>query len=443
MTDETGDRRPLTPTELRDHRWWVERFGVDDPRRSPVQDVDPKNLASTGWGVVFAPDASPEVREALRPLLDHRWGQAGPYFKEYTYSPGMTKQDFLAQQKAPPGPADPRHVPYYLLIVGDPRTIPFRFQYEMDVQYGVGRICFESAEEYANYARSVVRAETEPPARPRKLTFFATAHDGDRATDRTSHDLVLPLAESLAAEDLAWDIRLVAGPQATKAGLGSLLGGAETPALLFTATHGMSFPPDHPRLFSDLGALLCQEWPGPESWREPIPPDFWFSAADVQEDADLQGLVAFHFASYGGGTPAVESMDDDSLGTPKQLAPYPFIARLPQRLLSHPRGGALAVVSLIGQGSQSSINWTESSQIQIFESFFQRLLQGHPVGSAMEYFNQRYAELSVDLSSLWVDRESGLAVSPSRFSRIWRAMHDMRSYVVLGDPAVRLACREG
>jgi hypothetical protein len=435
MKDEPVAPSPLTPTELRDHRWWVERFAVDDPRRGPVHDVDPRDLASTGWGVVFAPDIGPEVRDALNPLLEHRQAQAGPFFKMFDYEPGMTKQDFLVAQKAPPGPADPRHVPYYLLIVGDPRTIPFRFQYEMDVQYGVGRLHFERAEDYANYAHSVVRAETGPPVRPKRLTFFATTHDDDHSTERTTRDLVFPLTEAFKEARPDWDVRLVSGTEATKASLSRLLGGLETPALLFTATHGLAFPPDDPRLLADQGALVCQE--------DVVLREMSFSAADVAEDADLRGLVAFHFASFGGGTLEHDSFNEGALSLPRRLAPYPFVARLPQRLLSHPRGGALAVVSLIERGWTLSFNWSEPGQIQLFERTLHRFLEGHPVASAMEYFNQRYAELSVELSSLWEDRDSALEVSRARFSRIWRATHDMRSYIVLGDPAVRLTYRDG
>jgi hypothetical protein len=416
--------------------------------------VDVKSLAESGWAVIFAEDADPAVEQALQPLLALREQQAGPRFHRYTYQAGISTDRFLADRGAGPGPADPDRVPYYLLIVGSPETVPYRFQSQLDVMYAVGRIDFATAADYAAYAKSVVAAESGQAQRPRQATFFGVTHpSGDPATRQSLEFLIDPLVQTLGATG-GWTVEAVRNQEASKDALRRRLGGDQTPALLFTASHGLRVSPDNERQLSQLeyqGALVCADWPGPGT--KFTDEAFLFAGRDLVQapDADLRGMIALFFACFGAGTPQEDLFSrlkriqlGQEPGPALQLAPQPFVADLPRRMLSAPAGGALAVVGHVERCWPSSFVWkakrdgTVPPQTAAFESTLKQLMAGYPVGAAVEFLNQKYAALAAMLHVFLEDIQFGATYDRAEFTNVWMAANDAQWYTIIGDPAVRL-----
>ena len=423
--------------------------------------VDPTRLDQTGWGVIFAardPQAQ-ALYDALAVLLEHRREQAGDLYREYFggggsaqrqlgYLEGESKIDFLRERGAnTEGVVFPQQMPYYLLIVGSPELIPFAFQYQLDVQYAVGRIHFDALEEYSYYAQSVVAAENGTLALPRRAVFFSVTHDGDdRATELSNSELVQPLHAALGEKVDDWALELIKEDAAHKDALHALVNGAEAPGLLFTASHGLGFDADDPLQERHQGALLCSNW---ETFT-PTQPKSYFSADDVSEDARLHGLIAFNFACFGAGTPVKDEFDHvPGLQNKPQLARRPFVSRLPQKLLAHPKGGALAVVGHVNRAWSTSFTYRSAPQLNVFDEAFRKLFFQFPVGNAIESFNERYASSAASLTNALAPVRDLIKAGsdvPAHLIQnaggLWTAQNDARNYIILGDPAVRLMLQQ-
>jgi hypothetical protein len=435
----------LDEKEIAELKAWF--FKKDRPHLG-LKEGDPNDLAQAGWGVIFPADADPSLRAALRELLD--WRQEGAtrqyagYYHEFSgdqgYQAGESKLDWLARHGLGPGPVEPDKVPYYLLIVGDPQAIPYRFQTQLDIQYATGRLHFDRLEDYTAYAHSVVTAEKSALARRRAITFFGVSNPDDPATRLSAAELMHPLAQDTAQDHPSFLVQSIPPDEARKNRLASLMGGEETPALLFTASHGMSFPIGHPLQYRRQGALLTQDWPGPKAFQGAIPEDFYFSADDLPDDAHVYGMLAFLFACYGAGTPQFDEFAQAAFKDQRAaLAPQAFLAGLPKRLLAHPRGSALAVIGHVDRAWGYSFYWSKARrQLAVFESALSLLLRGYPVGAALDPFNIRYAELSTELTQFLEDIQFGRRFEPRELAGMWTANNDARNYIIAGDPAVRL-----
>ena len=425
---------------------WLKRASqsLSQPHLGLPMDVEPSDLRQAGWGVVFHTDEDAAVREALAPLIEHRRGQVGDEArtKVLEYKAGERREKWLARHGIGLGSVRPEKVPYYLLLVGSPEAIPFLFRHQLSVEYGVGSLHFDTAEEYSRYVASVIayeKADSIPTAR--EALFFGVRHNFDPATQMSADRLIKPLSaadSSGAATKHRFQSRTIVGAEATKAALTAAFApppGAKPPSFLFTASHGMGFPLGHAEQRSMQGALLCQDWPGFGQ----VTPDHYFAAADLPATARVHGMIGFHFACYGAGTPSHDRFMHEAGSPPEAIATQPFIAALPKALLAHPAGGALACIGHVERAWGCSIVTQKAgSQLLPFENAIGRILTGEPIGLAMKDFYERYASLSVSLSSLLEEISFGASVPEADLAGTWIARNDAEGYLILGDPAVRL-----
>ncbi len=461
----------VQPSEAAD---WVQRERVDpsvlsllrhvhrvssQPHLGLPAGVDPRDVAQAGWAVVFHAAESRAVKDALKPLIEHRQARIGEAkTRILEYRPGEEWRQWLSRHGVAAGRVQPAKVPYYLLLVGSPARIPYDFQQLLGVEYAVGRLGFETAGEVRRYAQSVVDHETRGQAMQDKTAvFFSPRHDFDPATRWSADELVKPLMDGLpaageeplpsrrparpgVAEARGFLTRGLWGEDATRASLKEVFHppGGRPPALVFAAAHGLGWPADHSRQLASQGALLCQDWPAVGR----IDPDLHcFGGDDLGDDARVHGTVVFLHAAYSAGTPERSDVptpersdvSSESAEPPPRIAREPFVASLPRRLLAHPQGGAAAVIGLVGRA------WAfpSSSGLQApFRDALDGLLAGWPVGHAVRELKKRYAARSTQLEALRQKMAMGARLDDAEVAALWSERNDTRGIVVTGDPAV-------
>jgi hypothetical protein len=301
--------------------------------------------------------------------------------------------------------------------------------------------------------QNIVDYETgkKPLENGKEVLFFATRHPLDGATRLSADQLVLPLADGYRDGDATtkgtparhgFRNRRIWGKEATKTNLISALRALDSkpPAIFFSATHGMGgWAPGEPAQSLGQGALLCQNWPGLGE----IQPEHYFAAADLPADARVAGMIAFLFACYSVGTPQYDRYFHQKSTPPPEIAKAPFFAHLPQKLLTHANGGALACVGHVERAWGCSITPTGAGpQLLPFQNTLGGLMEGVPLGHAIQDFNQRFATLSADLSSLLENIGFGRQVPDRDLAELWLERNDAEGFAVFGDPAVRLRVQE-
>jgi hypothetical protein len=401
------------------------------------------DLKKVRWGVIWYPQddkvtqAEKLHRQSVQKLIDVRQAQMGYHIPPLKYEAGWTAYQFLYENGGvTPGNMDTGSVPYYLLIVASPQRIPWDFQQQLDGEYAVGRLWFDDPQDCEKYIQSLLDYETNAPAKAKEVLVMGTRHAGDKNTQSTAQDLVTPLYEWLEAdeEERGYQASLLLGDLDEQEALryklvDRLMGKVQpSPALLFTASHGLAEP-----ALNDLcGALVMPDWPGQP---HEIKLSHCLAGDESLKGLGLAGMVAFCFACYSAGVPRFQDWVHPSSGAVQELAPVPYVSRLPQKLLANGLLGFIGHVSK-GWGFSYLGSLHARQQIGTFKAVLGELMDGMPAGHALDSLNLR----SVLLSGVYSDMLEHPENYPNQAEIVytWMARNDCRGHVLLGDPFVKV-----
>jgi hypothetical protein len=442
MWDWCGARAGLTvnPTQAQDcARPAPELPKPQEPHlgAADLDGFDYNDLSLTGWAVLFGSSVSQDIRDQLKPLLALRAKQVGDknpalfqiFDKDHCpYTPGQSADNWLGQMKLSSNTQvkPEKGVPFYLMIVASPEEIPFEFQYQMDIYWGVGRLWLENTADYGTYAQAVIDSEVNGLSGiQRALRIFAPRFEGDDATNMVCDQLVKPLVDAGVGSRQSFRIDVTSGTEATKDALLALYGlQKDRPAICFAASHGMLCQPNGKLQAGTMGALLTQDYK-----KGDVPKEANYLAARHLDPSqiDLRGTVHILCACYGAGWPAVSSYYGET------VADKPAVAALPQRILA--RGG-LAVLGHIDRAwSYSYVGGDGIDRTAEYQSILSRLTKGFRAGYVTDSFNIRWNVLAGYISQ---QQKANLIQSTEQLQNLWIEHDDARGYILHGDPAVQL-----
>ena len=410
----------------------------DEIERTRAIDLNDPKVA--GWTfLVHANDPNREaIIERLEPLARLR-GMLDPS-SPMTFDGREPEEwfDWLLDNYMSVRPGD---APHYVLLVGGPEQIPFRFQSLLACFAAVGRLQFDSLDDLTAYVVKVIRLEgAHGPVVSRDCVLFAPDGGLNDATHFSHKYMAEPLCGLFG--ELGFRAEKLLAAQATKQRLVESFE-RMVPALVYTASHGIAAPSSPLAIQKKVnGGICCQHASGEElsTWL--------FTADDVPQDGTfLEGSIFFQFACYGYGTPAESDfnhwMSRDTFNSSED-----FVSALPKRLLSHPRGP----IGFIGHVDAAWLHgfadpddpyildaWQE--RMSPFRYSINSLLTAAPVGRALWEMNRRYNLCNALLTNTY-DR---LQRRRLRFDDVRQSLiqtfitrSDAQNFMLFGDPGTYL-----
>jgi len=443
---------------------------VPSPERAPrgkdsleldAPDRDPNDLAAQRWGVIAVQgEDGDRPLAAIRALIEHRRAQQGPEPVIFRVPPDMDTTTALRwKNEVLRGESLSEDIrPRYLLILGDLDRVSVELQHVLAHGSYVGRLHCPTLAGYRAYAEKVVARERDEVAGAPRALYY-TVQDGTGAVVTGHQQLVAPCIRMTRewSETGRLDLDALHEIPFSDWGPDDMLteAGVAQPSVMLSLSHGLGAPrqgwrsPEQQRALQ--GALSMGD-AGP------------LTADTVRESPFLPGGVWLPVACFAAGTPKASAFHSwlallaerggdlrraqEVLRSLPGEGERPFLAALPQALLANPLG-PLAVIGHI------DLAWTfgfveattlRSRASRIF-STLRALLAGSRVGVALDALMHVYRETNNDLLARYQLQRDAHArgqpdpVASRTFGNLWIQRNDLRGYVLLGDPATRLAVR--
>ncbi len=449
------------PTEVSE--WlWSEAAGGND-------------LAQQRWGLVApAGPAGSRLLDAITPLRRWREDEQDAAAPVHRLTAPMDAADAMRWKRCyvrRDHDLD-RELPRYWLILGDLDQISASVQRALASDGFCGRLAFDSVDGYRAYADKVLRWERRaadsaelgsPESRPLASSADAllhTVHDGTAASVSGYRALMAPGLEILRQRWQRGHVR--ARALCALGDIGSARGtvreflqiaAEDWPRVVLSHAHGEGAPRAGWR-----STALQRRYQGAVSFGGGAR----LSGREVADGRFLPGGVWILLACFGAGTPTesgyrawleelyrVGHVGREFAAVFDTLArEQPFIAALPKAALANPDGP-------LGFIGHIDLAWTYSfmdlglgaphERPGRFMNVMQSLLAGDRLGVAYRALFRALGEVNTELSTLMERARRGRVWSRrerAQRAHLWMSRQDLAGYVLLGDPAARLALGE-
>jgi hypothetical protein len=437
----------------------------DDSNGLERVDVDANDLPAQRWAVI-APEGREGSRmlEAISPLIRLREEEQGhaPAIVWRVPSGMDAKQvvDWKDKVLRAEGLEDDDR-PFYLLLLGDLHQVSAEFQHSLGHGSLAGRVHFtdETGETdfdgYAAYAEKVVRFARQPTAETAPDLLFYCSRDGSAATAQGSSRLVAPSLEAAQRNRESGRLDVASVREIEADSVGALLEAAKgpRPSVLLSVSHGLGAP---------RSGWKSEE----EQWRRQgglvLGRNEVLDAERIRGQTFLPGGLWFCLACFGAGTPdasayktwlsklaetgAYRGAASSVLASLPKAGERPFVAAMPQAALRNPNGplAVMGHLDLAWSYSFSSAKNLAESRASRITTALDAMARGSRAGVALFALMRYYRETNDTLMSMYTRREDASAerrpdpIDPAELAHYWMLRNDLRGYVLLGDPAVRL-----